>query len=123
LLRARLGGWDAWDEGQGVAIGARLAQRLGVTIGDPVTIVNPNGTFTPLGKTPQIRSFPVNVIFDLGMVEFDSFYLYMPLEEARKIAESLRCPASSALLGTTVTADGGLTTGFDFRTGAEGSSA
>lgn len=80
---AKLGGWDAWDEGMGVAIGARLAQRLGVTIGDPVTIVNPNGTFTPLGKTPQIRSFPVNVIFDLGMVEFDSFYLYVPLEEAQ----------------------------------------
>lgn len=80
---ATLGGWDAWDEGMGIAIGSRLAQKLGVTIGDPVTIVNPNGTFTPLGKTPQIRSFPVNVIFDLGMVEFDSFYLYMPMEAAQ----------------------------------------
>lgn len=80
---ATLGGWDAWDEGRGVAIGSRLAQKLGVTIGDPVTIVNPNGTFTPLGKTPQIRSFPVNVIFNLGMVEFDSFYLYMPLDAAQ----------------------------------------
>jgi lipoprotein-releasing system permease protein len=80
---AALGGWDAWDEGMGVAIGSRLAQKLGVTIGDPVTIVNPNGTFTPLGKTPQIRSFPVNVIFNLGMVEFDSFYLYMPMDAAQ----------------------------------------
>ena len=80
---ATLGGWDQWDQGMGVAIGSRLAQKLGVTIGDPVTIVNPNGTFTPLGKTPQIRSYPVNVIFDLGMVEFDSFYLYMPLEAAQ----------------------------------------
>lgn len=80
---ATLGGWDAWDEGMGIAIGSRLAQKLGVTIGDPVTIVNPNGTFTPLGKTPQIRSFPVNVIFNLGMVEFDSFYLYMPMEAAQ----------------------------------------
>jgi lipoprotein-releasing system permease protein len=80
---AVLGGWDAWDEGMGVAIGSRLAQKLGVTIGDPVTIVNPNGTITPFGKTPQIRSFPVNVIFNLGMVEFDSFYLYMPLEAAQ----------------------------------------
>lgn len=80
---ATLGGWDQWDQGMGVAIGWRLAQKLGVTIGDPVTIVNPNGTFTPLGKTPQIRSYPVNVIFNLGMVEFDSFYLYMPLEAAQ----------------------------------------
>lgn len=78
-----LGGWDQWDESTGVAIGSRLANKLGVTIGDPVTIVNPNGTLTPFGSTPQIRSYPVNVIFDLGMVEFDSFYLYMPMTPAQ----------------------------------------
>jgi lipoprotein-releasing system permease protein len=80
---ATLGGWDAWDEGEGVAIGTRLAQKLGVTIGDPITIVNPNGTTTPFGRTPQIRSYPVNVIFDLGMVDFDSFYLFMPMTPAQ----------------------------------------
>jgi len=79
----QLGGWDQWDQGMGVAIGWRLAQKLGVSIGDPVTIVSPNGTFTPFGKTPQIRSYPVNVIFNLGMVEFDSFYLYMPMAAAQ----------------------------------------
>jgi lipoprotein-releasing system permease protein len=85
LLRdaAQLGGWDQWDQSNGVALGWRLAQKLGVTVGDPVTIVNPNGTNTPFGKTPQIRSYPVNIIFNLGMVEFDSFYLYMPLEPAQ----------------------------------------
>ncbi|MBI4922576.1 MAG: ABC transporter permease [Devosia nanyangense] len=80
---AVLGGWDQWDQSQGVAIGQRLAEKLGVTIGDPVTIVNPNGTNTPFGKTPQIRSYPVNVIFNLGMVEFDSFYVYMPMQAAQ----------------------------------------
>ncbi|MEQ1902378.1 MAG: ABC transporter permease [Devosia sp.] len=80
---AVLGGWDDWDHAQGIAIGQRLAEKLGVTIGDPVTIVNPNGANTPFGKTPQIRSFPVNVIFNLGMVEFDSFYVYMPMEPAQ----------------------------------------
>jgi lipoprotein-releasing system permease protein len=85
LLRdgAALGGWDQWDESMGVAIGQRLADKLGLTIGDPITIVNPNGANTPFGKTPQIRSFPVNVIFDLGMVEFDSFYVYMPMQAAQ----------------------------------------
>jgi lipoprotein-releasing system permease protein len=85
LLRngAVLGGWDQWDGSGGVAIGQRLAEKLGVTIGDPVTIVNPNGATTPFGKTPQIRSFPVNVIFNLGMVEFDSFYVYMPMQPAQ----------------------------------------
>ena len=80
---AVLGGWDQWDESMGVAIGQRLAEKLGLTIGDPITIVNPNGANTPFGKTPAIRSFPVNVIFDLGMVEFDSFYVYMPMQAAQ----------------------------------------
>jgi len=77
------GSWDGWDQGQGIAIGSRLAARLGVTQGEPVTIVNPNGATTPFGSTPQIRSYPVQVIFDLGMVEFDSFYLFMPMQAAQ----------------------------------------
>jgi lipoprotein-releasing system permease protein len=102
LLRdsAILGGFDGWDEGNGVAIGYRLAQRLGVTIGDPVTIINPDGATTPFGTTPQIRSYPVNVIFDLGMVEFDSFFMYMPLEPAQtyfKLFEDVLRPGFDTL--------------------------
>jgi lipoprotein-releasing system permease protein len=80
---AKQGGWDGWDTSKGVAIGIRLAQKLGLNIGDPITIVSPNGSNTPFGQTPQIRSYPVNVIFDLGMVEFDSFYVYMPMQAAQ----------------------------------------
>ncbi len=78
-----LGGWDQWDQSQGVAIGARLAEKLGVTIGDPITIVNPEGTLTPFGMTPAVRSYPVSAIFNLGMPEFDGFYLFMPLQSAQ----------------------------------------
>ena len=77
------GGWDEWDTAGGVAIGTRLAQKLGLAIGDPITIVKFDGANTPFGAAPQYRSYPVNVIFDLGMVEFDSFYLYMPIDLAQ----------------------------------------
>lgn len=80
---ASLGGWDSWDGSGGAAIGVRLAQKLGVSIGDKVTLVNPDGAVTPFGSTPQIRSYPVTVIFDLGMVEFDSFFLYLPMQDAQ----------------------------------------
>lgn len=80
---AEQGGFDQWDDSRGVAIGYRLAQTLGVGLGDQVQIINPEGTMTPFGSTPQIRSYPVNVIFNLGMVEFDSFFMYMPLEPAQ----------------------------------------
>lgn len=80
---AEQGGWDHWDESRGIAIGYRLAQNLGVSLGDQVQIINPDGAMTPFGSTPQIKSYPVNVIFDLGMVEFDSLFIYMPLEPAQ----------------------------------------
>lgn len=80
---AEQGGFDQWDQSKGVAIGYRLAQTLGVGIGDQVQIINPDGAMTPFGSTPQIRSYPVNVIYNLGMVEFDSFFMYMPLEPAQ----------------------------------------
>jgi lipoprotein-releasing system permease protein len=80
---AEQGGFDQWDDSKGVAIGYRLAQTLGVGIGDQVQIINPDGAMTPFGSTPQIRSYPVNVIYNLGMVEFDSFFMYMPLEPAQ----------------------------------------
>lgn len=80
---AILGGFDGWDDSRGVAIGIRLAQKLGVSIGDPVTIITPDGVVTPFGTTPQIRSYPVTVIFELGMVEFDSFFVFMPLQQGQ----------------------------------------
>ena len=89
------GGWDGWDESRGVAIGYRLAQTLGVSLGDQVQIINPDGAMTPFGTTPQIKSYPVNVIFDLGMVEFDSYFMYMPLEPAQdffKLTEEVLKP-------------------------------
>ncbi len=95
---AVLGGWDQWDKSNGVAIGQRLAEKLGLTIGDPITVVSPNGANTPFGRTPQIRSYPVNVIFNLGMVEFDSFYVYMPMQAAQtyfKLYEDVLKPGVS----------------------------
>ncbi|WP_417581416.1 ABC transporter permease [Pelagibacterium sp.] len=77
------GGWDDWDNLQGVAIGGRMASQLGVTVGDTITIVTPDGPRTPLGSTPQIRSYPVNVVFDVGMVEFDSLFIFMPIRTAQ----------------------------------------
>lgn len=85
LLRngATLGGWDQWDKSQGVAIGQRLAERLGLTLGDQITIINPNGTPTPFGMTPAELTLPVNVLFDIGMPEYDGFYVYLPMQEAQ----------------------------------------
>ena len=80
-----LGGWDQWDKGQGVAIGQRLAEKLGrhaSAIPSPSSIRT--GPTRPSAARRNIRSYPVSVIFNLGMVEFDSFYVYMPMQAAQK---------------------------------------
>lgn len=77
------GSFEGWDAGEGVALGYRLAQKLGVTVGDKITLINPKGDVTPFGTTPQIRSYKVSAILNLGMVEFDSFFVYMPLRPAQ----------------------------------------
>jgi lipoprotein-releasing system permease protein len=80
---AQQGGFDSWDENDGVAIGYRLAQTLGVGLGDQIQLIAPQGAMTPFGSTPQIKSYPVRTIFSLGMVEFDSLFVYMPLNLAQ----------------------------------------
>ena len=67
----------------GVAIGTRLAMSLGLALGDRLTLVSPKGNVTPLGVTPRIKSYPVVAIFEIGMSEYDSTFVFMPFEEAQ----------------------------------------
>jgi lipoprotein-releasing system permease protein len=72
-----------FDNSGSLAIGTSLAQSLGVTIGDKVTLISPHGAITPLGTTPRIKSYPVAAIFEIGMSEYDATYVFMPLSEAQ----------------------------------------
>lgn len=79
----KLGSLDDFAAGKGVAIGSRLAQNLGIGIGDPVTIVSPRGNVTPMGVTPRVKAYPVTAIFTVGMSEYDSSFVFMPFAEAQ----------------------------------------
>jgi lipoprotein-releasing system permease protein len=78
-----LGTLDGFDNAQGAAIGARLAEHLGLRIGDRITIVAPRGAQTPFGVTPRIKSYPVAAIFQIGMFQFDNTFVFLPLPEAQ----------------------------------------
>ncbi|WP_265519522.1 lipoprotein-releasing ABC transporter permease subunit [Nitratireductor luteus] len=79
----RHGSLVGFATGEGVAVGSRLAQNLGLTIGDNITLVSPEGDVTPLGTTPRVKSYPISAIFEVGMSEYDSTLVFMPLEEAQ----------------------------------------
>jgi lipoprotein-releasing system permease protein len=79
----KLGSLEHFADARGVAIGTRLAESLGVTIGGNLTLVSPRGNVTPLGVTPRIKSYPVVAIFEIGMSEYDSTFVFLPFEEAQ----------------------------------------
>jgi lipoprotein-releasing system permease protein len=79
----KLGTLDGFDKGGGVAIGQRLAENLGLRIGDKIKILTANGAQTPFGVSPRSKVYPVSAIFQIGMAEFDSLFVYMALPEAQ----------------------------------------
>ena len=74
---------ENFDEGQGVAIGRRLADQLSLHAGDSITLVAPKGAVTPMGTTPRIKPYKIVAVFEIGMSEYDSAFVFMPLPEAQ----------------------------------------
>ena len=72
------------SDGELVA-GASLTRALKVTMGDKISLVSANAaTPTPFGSMPRIMFYPVMSSFFMGMYEYDSGYIFMPLETAQK---------------------------------------
>ena len=69
--------------GQGVLVGSRLAQQLGLTVGDQITLTAPDGDVTPFGVNPRVKAYTISGLFQVGMSEYDSSVVFMPLEEAQ----------------------------------------
>jgi len=68
----------------GVILGGELAKQLGLAIGDPVSVVSPLGTPSPVGPIPKVKRFVLAGTFDSGMYDYDSGLLYMGLADAQK---------------------------------------
>ena len=71
-------------EGDVVVLGEKLAQKLGVFVGDEITLISPNGKVTAFGSVPRIKSYQIIGTFNMGMYEYDANYVFMPLEAAQK---------------------------------------
>ncbi len=69
--------------GDNVIIGYRMAQQLGIGPGMTITLIAPKGNVTPFGTTPRVKTYTVAGVFNIGMSEYDSSFVFMPLEEAQ----------------------------------------
>jgi lipoprotein-releasing system permease protein len=72
-----------FEKSGGVAIGEGMARRHQLGLGSPVTLIAPNGPDTVIGNTPRSRDYTVTAIFKMGMSDYDSGVVYMPITEAQ----------------------------------------
>ena len=77
------GSLDTIDADNDVVIGYRLAQQLGVRVGDIVTLLSPQGTASPIGTVPRSRAYRIGAVFDVGMLQYDSRQIFMALGAAQ----------------------------------------
>jgi lipoprotein-releasing system permease protein len=81
------GSLKGFGEGFSVAIGRRLADLLGVKVGDSVQLLSPASVATPLGVMPRSATAWVAAIFCAGMYDYDSNFVYAPLTDVQRLLD------------------------------------
>ncbi|MFC4270404.1 lipoprotein-releasing ABC transporter permease subunit [Sneathiella chungangensis] len=77
------GSLETFGDDNSIVLGYRLARTLGVAAGDKVKLISANGTPTAFGTMPRVKTYDVAALFDTGMYEYDSGYIYMSLTAAQ----------------------------------------
>lgn len=80
------GSFAGLESGRTVVLGREMARRLGVTVGNTVTVIVPRGTLSPLGLVPRIHRYAVVGIFETGLYDLDNTWGYVSLAEGRRLA-------------------------------------
>ncbi len=68
----------------GILLGRRLADAIGARVSTVVTILNPQGEMTPLGRIPAYKRFEVVGIFETGFFELDQLWAVCLLRDAQR---------------------------------------
>ncbi len=68
---------------EGIAIGSGLARELGVTVGDRIRLISPDGAKTAFGTSPRVNAYEVVYVFTAGRYDIDRVRAYLPLDEAQ----------------------------------------
>lgn len=77
-------GTQARVELPGIILGKELQRQLNANVGDPINVISPLGTPSPVGMVPRVKRFVVAGVFSSGMAEYDATLVYMSLPDAQK---------------------------------------
>ena len=73
----------AYKNNEGIFIGEAMAKELQINIGDYVKLIAPKVENLAFGMVPRIKTFKVVGTFDVGMYEYNSNSIFMPLKSAQ----------------------------------------
>tara|TARA_R110000868_G_scaffold10313_10_gene50599 strand:- start:821 stop:2071 length:1251 start_codon:yes stop_codon:yes gene_type:complete len=79
----RAGTLDDFKGNSSIIIGTRMAQKFGVRPGDSIRLVSPQSNATAFGSVPRSKRYRIAALFEVGMFEYDSGFIFMPLEAAQ----------------------------------------
>ncbi|HEX3536592.1 MAG TPA: lipoprotein-releasing ABC transporter permease subunit [Stellaceae bacterium] len=68
---------------ESVAVGQRLADRLGIKPGGRITLISPQGNDTAFGTVPRLKTYKVAALFNVGFYEYDNSFVFVPLPAAQ----------------------------------------
>lgn len=77
------GSLDRFEGNDAILIGTRLASRLGLRVGERISLVSPQGQVTAFGTVPRVVAYTIVGLFEVGMYEYDSSYVFLPFEAAQ----------------------------------------
>ncbi len=82
-----IGSLDTFGDGDAlskdIVIGSGFAAAMGLNVGDPLTLTQPNGPRTIGGSTARTRIFEVSAIFHVGDERYDRYAVFLPIDSAR----------------------------------------
>ena len=79
----RQGSLDAFQGEDAIVIGVGLAGKFGLQVGDDLTLISPQGAATAFGTVPRVRAYKVAAIFQVGMNEYDTSFVFLPIAAAQ----------------------------------------
>ena len=79
----RAGTLDDFQGEDAIAVGVGLAQKFGLSVGSSLTLVSPQGAATAFGTIPRVRAYQVAAVFQVGMNEYDTSFVFLPIEAAQ----------------------------------------
>ncbi len=72
-------------EGNSVIIGEDLAHSVGSFLGDRLQVLSAETRLTPMGPLPRTRILEVVGIFKSGLYDFDSGWVFVPIEAVQSL--------------------------------------